>query len=145
MLATNHVIFGACVGSITKDPYLAFIAGTFSHLILDSIPHWGSSLNGINDERLFIKVARIDGITLSLLFLILSLSTLPFKIPILLGAFGGLLFDLDKPFMHFFKIRIWPKWFDKLNYLIQRESPKRWWVELLAFTLFTTLFFYLNK
>lgn len=144
MLATNHVIFGACVGAVAKDPALAFIAGSLSHLVLDSIPHWGSSLNGINDDKLFIRVARADGITLLAVFALLAFLPIEHKIGVLTGAFGGLLFDLDKPFMHFFKIRIWPLWFDKLNYLIQRESPKRWWVELIALTAFSSLFTYLN-
>ena len=140
MLATNHVIFGASVGLIVKDPYLAFVSGTVSHLILDSIPHWGSSIAGVNNDKLFIKVARADGLTLLTVFALLAFLPIDNRLPILLGAFGGLLFDLDKPMMHFFKIKIWPSWFDKLNIIIQRESPKRWWVELIAFILFISLF-----
>lgn len=140
MLATNHVILGAGIGLITKDPVIAFTAGTLSHLLLDSIPHWGASTDGNFNEKLFLRVAKTDGITLLLVFALLAFYPTPYKLAVLLGAFGGLLFDLDKPMMHFFKVKIWPSWFDKLNLLIQRESPKRWWVELIAFLSFSTLF-----
>ena len=139
MLATNHVILGASIGLITKDPVIAFTAGTLSHLVLDSIPHWGASTNGNFNEKLFLRVAKTDGITLLLVFTLLAIYPTSNKLTLLLGAFGGLLFDLDKPMMHFFKIKLWPGWFDKLNLLIQRESPKRWWVELIAFLSFSTL------
>jgi hypothetical protein len=143
MLATNHVLLGASIGVITKNPVLAFTAGTLSHLVLDSIPHWGASSKDYLNEKLFIRVAKIDGITLLTIFALIAILPLENKLPIILGGFGGLLFDLDKPFMYFFKIKLWPNWFNKLNVIIQKESPKRWWVELTGAIIFSSLLLYL--
>jgi hypothetical protein len=133
MLATTHVTTGAAMSfAFSPTPtgaIAAFVAGTASHLILDSVPHWG----GVSEEA-FIKVARIDGIALLIFsgfFLLLVVDSLTFGRAMTTAAamFGALLFDLDKPVRHFFNVELWPSklaWF--LSH-IQTEHHKLWPVD----------------
>ncbi|MFA5386381.1 MAG: hypothetical protein WC297_01840 [Candidatus Paceibacterota bacterium] len=39
MILTPHILVGAAIGLKIKNPWLGFLAGLISHLILDAIPH----------------------------------------------------------------------------------------------------------
>jgi len=134
MLATTHVITGAAMSfAFSPTPtgaITAFLAGTASHIVLDSVPHWGRV-----SEEAFIKVARIDGIVLlifSSLFFLLVVDNLTIEraLTAATAMFGAVLFDLDKPFRHFFNVEIWPSRLDSFLSKIQTEHPRLWPVDL---------------
>ena len=136
MLATTHIFTGAAMSfafsPTTAGAITAFVAGTGSHLILDSVPHWGNV-----SEKTFIKIARIDGIVLllfSTLFLLLVYHNLSLGSSITAAAamFGALLFDLDKPVKHFFNFELWPPKLASFLSQIQTEQPKFWPVDFMT-------------
>ncbi len=134
MLASSHVAAGAAmsfafaptpVGALT-----AFVAGTGSHLLMDIVPHWGRV-----DDRAFLKVARLDGLSLltfSAVFLVLALQELSFGrvATAAMAMFGALLFDLDKPVRHFFRRELWPSPLASMLSCIQTERPWLWPVDV---------------
>ena len=141
MLASNHVLAGASIGISTNNLVIGFSCGVISHIFMDALPHWGVDQSVAGWQRRFLIVAKIDGFLLILLFLLFGL-LLPDEIKLLaiVGAFGALLPDLDKPFDYFFghHCRNRPLWgisFSKFNSWLQHESPKRWWVELIGFLI----------
>lgn len=51
MTILPHVAFGAAVGSLIPNPYLASGAGFISHFVLDFIPHWDPNLRNLSKRR----------------------------------------------------------------------------------------------
>ena len=51
MLAASHIVAGGVVGSYLGNPFLAFLLGIVIHFILDSIPHFDTIGDGIDDPK----------------------------------------------------------------------------------------------
>jgi len=126
------------------DPVVAFTVGVVSHLVMDAIPHWGPHPEAESQpwwSPVYLTIARIDGIALLIAGAFVVLTSHPdLRLAVLAGAFGALLLDLDKPFDHFFgrfvhHRPLWGQRFATFNVWLQRESFRRWWVELAAFTI----------
>ena len=144
MLATNHVLAGSIIGAAVGDPIAGFGLGVLSHLVMDAIPHWGVDSSSSKGYSTYLKVAVCDGLLLLVLGTLIVLGVEPqYTLAVAAGAFGALLPDLDKPWELFFgKLTgrtLWPAWFNNWNVRIQRESPRRWWVELGGFLLLGSL------
>jgi hypothetical protein len=134
MLATTHVAFGAAVAAAlpTSPPGAAagFTLGVISHLVLDVVPHWGT-----DDDNAFIRVARADGFALLAVGLIVTAYQF-FNGGVAAATvgvatmFGALLFDLDKPFRHFFGVELWPEPLAGFLGRIQTEASRFWPVDV---------------
>lgn len=123
MLATNHVLAGALIGTMTDSPLAAFTAGVASHFALDAVPHWGCEEG---DDDTFLKVARADGLTLLGVLGILAVAApRERRLSVLAGALGGLAPDVNKPCVHFFGFSPFPASVDRFHASIQRESTDR--------------------
>lgn len=89
---------GATIGLITRDPYLGFVAGLFSHHVLDMIPHTDPGSTGVTVKNILkhpktLSLVAFDGL-LALFFVGLFINLYGINYAILLGAFGGILPDL---------------------------------------------------
>jgi hypothetical protein len=129
MLVTNHVLSGALVGQVSRSIPVAFTVGVLSHLVLDSVPHWG-------DERRIQDVMHIavpDGLVGLTAMAVVTLATCrERRTRVLAGMAGAALLDLDKPGRVFFGASPFPRVVDRLHGHIQRESPRRMPQELLV-------------
>ena len=107
MIATSHVLIsgavGVAVGSVTKNPAAALVAGLATHLLCDMLPHLDSPPNikfNKDGEAVWDRGLYIFAITDSLIALIAVLLIWYFKFkffyfsPFAWGAFGGYLPDL---------------------------------------------------
>lgn len=141
MLATNHVLAGALLGSVITSPYLLIPTALASHVVMDLLPHWGKFPN----DKYYHRVAKIDGILLIILLsLILFLTSNEKRILIFIGAFAALFFDFDKPYEFFFGKYVnhrplYGKKFLELNIKYQKESFKNFYIEFFAFTTFSII------
>jgi hypothetical protein len=96
--------------------------GVLSHLALDSIPHIGDF-----DEKTFLKIAKVDGITALVIgALILKDEKPQHWVVSSLGMVGAGAPDFDKPAKYFFNKTIYPRWFNQLHGGIQTEGKKLW-------------------
>lgn len=121
MLVTTHAAVGALIGRASRTPMRAAVLGTASHLLLDSIPHWGT-----REKAGFLTVARIDGIAmLASVAGHLALAGPGQRLRVGAGIAGAVLPDLDKPFEHLLGIRLFPRTVAHLLTRIQREEPSR--------------------
>ena len=127
MLITNHVLSGAVVGAVLRDPVRAAGAGFVSHFVLDTVPHFG-----VDDEHL-MRIAVPDGlIGLATIATVVRMTPKPLVAPVLAGILGACLPDLDKPGRQFFGRSPFPGWFDAVHAGIQDEESHRFPVELAA-------------
>jgi hypothetical protein len=63
MFVTNHVLSGVLIGqALPRRPVAAFVAGVGSHLVLDSMPHWGCDLSEEDGPDRFLRIAKRDGV-----------------------------------------------------------------------------------
>jgi len=108
VLLTNHVLSGALIGALSRRPLPAFAVGVVSHFVVDAIPHWGKW----GSRSQFLRVAVPDGLV--------SLATM--------GTFAA----VAPPARRLFGWSPWPGPVDRFHGGIQRESPRRAYVELLA-------------
>lgn len=135
MLVTNHVLLGASVGALARRPWLALPLGVGSHLVLDSVPHWGQFPAGV-----FLPVAVADGLVGLVVIAVLLLRSRPALLPaVAAGIAGAALLDLDKPARVLLGVDLWPGWVDAAHVGVQSESFGRWWVELLAVAVLAPL------
>jgi hypothetical protein len=138
MLATNHVLAGAALGHLIGAPLPALAAGLVSHLVMDAIPHWGGNGRNPITHRTFLRVAKVDGIVLLLVAGMVLYATAPtLRAAVAAGALAALAPDLDKPWEYFFGTLtghrpLYGQRFVRFNTWLQRESPARWWVEVLT-------------
>lgn len=105
ILVTHGVIGGALAHSFfLEHPVIAFVAGFFSHFVMDMIPHWDYHMtaetkpNSLDNDfaisrKHFVTILKIlldfsSGIILPILLFP------PFSRVILLGAFGAILPDI---------------------------------------------------
>jgi hypothetical protein len=132
MLVTNHVLAGAALGAVLRRrPAAAFAAGLASHLIMDSLPHWGLPGEVQAAER-FLRVARRDGTIGLAVLLALAGGAGEARRAVLAGMAGATLLDVDKPARHFLDRNPVPAPVQRFHERIQRESPRRMPGEFLA-------------
>lgn len=89
MVLTPHLIVGAAIGARIQSLGLIVILGILSHFILDKLPHWDYSNNGISNFR---KTRNFKALTLDL-FKITVDGTIGITIVALLVWHAGLFFD----------------------------------------------------
>ncbi len=131
VLITNHVLSGAVVGALTRDPVRAFGRGFLSHFVLDALPHFGL------DEEHLMKVAVPDGLLgLAAIGLVVRETPRHLVLPVLAGIAGACLPDMDKPGQQFFDRSPFPPWFDRVHAAIQPEASHRMPIELAAAAIF---------
>jgi hypothetical protein len=129
MLVTNHVLSGALVGHVAGSVPVAFAVGVVSHLVLDSVRHWG------DDRRIedVMHIAVPDGLVGLATMATVTLGARPERrARVLAGMAGAALLDLDKPGRVFFGASPFPLLVDRLHGWVQRESPRRMPQELLV-------------
>ena len=137
MLITNHVLSGAIIGAVTQRPAAAFALGAASHFALDAVPHWG---DWGDDMGLFMRVAVRDGLTgLAVMGALTALAPPSARVAVLAGMAGAALPDLDKPSRMFFGRSPFPRFVDKFHAGIQRESRRRFPVEVAAGAAFVAI------
>ncbi len=117
MLITSHVAAASLLTRRMRSPGAASVVGAASHLALDMLPHWGTS-----DRRLFIRVARIDGLVgLVLLTHLLRTGSAAQRAALVAAVIP----DIDKPALHFLGARILPTHVASWLAAIQDEAPHR--------------------
>jgi hypothetical protein len=125
VLITNHVLSGAVIGVLSKDPARAAARGWTSHFVLDALPHFG-----LPEEHL-MKVAVPDGLLgLATIAAILRSTPQRLRSRVLAGIVGACLPDLDKPGRQFFGRSPFPPWLDRVHAAIQPEASHRLPVEM---------------
>lgn len=144
MLITNHVISGALIGMSAKSDRQAAIAGLVSHLVLDSIPHYGTARLNAEEYGLLTKTDGIVGV--AAIVALLHHTPAPLRKRTGIAIFCACLPDTDKPLTYFFGAR--RKWhpgiFRKIHYSVQHEHPYLW-VELLVTAGFLSAFIVANR
>ena len=130
MFITNHALAGVAIGLVVRRPLPALVAGVASHLVMDTIPHWG-------DDRLdweeFVQVGKVDGVV-GLAACAAALATAPrgTRVPMAAAIFGACVIDMEKPCRHFLGRSPFPPAFDRFHSRIQTERPIGWVVEAVA-------------
>lgn len=122
---TSHVLSGVLIGRATRGrPATAFAVGLGSHLVLDSMPHWGCSLADEHSRQGFLRVAKRDG-SLGLATIAAALATVDRRDRLATASAiaGAVLLDLDKPCKHFFGFNPFPQPVIRLHSMAQNESP----------------------
>jgi len=129
VLATTHVLTGALIGRLLRRPAIAAAAAVGSHLALDALPHWGTDMHSPAGRRVFIRVAVVDGLALTVALVLVARR---FGTgPELAGAVGGLLLDLDKPAAELGVDQLWPDRLHLFHVGIQTgERPHRWPIDV---------------
>jgi hypothetical protein len=126
MFVTNHVLSGAVVGQLLKrKPLAAFIVGVGSHLLLDSIPHWGCDGDAPGGSDRFLRAAVRDGLLGATTMLIATASVDRMSRKSTLAAMAGaVLLDLDKPIFFATGRNPFPDVVQRIHSGIQIESPE---------------------
>jgi hypothetical protein len=125
VFVTTHVLSGVLIGRATqRKPTVAFIAGVASHLVLDSIPHWGCDMGEEGGPERFLRVAKRDGMLGLVAMAAAALAVDRRNRGATVAAMAGaVLLDLDKPFLHFFGVNPFPAVVNRLHKRVQNESP----------------------
>ncbi len=132
MLVTNHVLAGAVIGAVfRRRPVAAFAAGVASHLMMDSLPHWGLPREPESHEA-FLKVAYKDGAVGLAALVAMAAGAKQNRMAVLAGMAGATLLDVDKPARHFFDRNPVPDAVQDFHERIQREAPHRMPGEFMA-------------
>jgi hypothetical protein len=126
-MVTSHVLAGVLVGRALRGrPIAAFGAGVVSHLVMDSCPHWGVVAGEPGGRERFLRVARCDGCAALVAMAVgAGLATAGDRSAVLGAMAGAAVVDADKPCEYFFGFNPFPKSFQRLHSMIQRESPRR--------------------
>lgn len=125
MLITNHIIYSTLISKMFKlNPATAFLAGVGSHLVLDSIPHWGPDKASPNADKDFLAIARVDGVVGASLTLAICKNS-NFDLSTMACLAGAIAPDLDIVTNHFFGKVFIPKAFSRFHGRIQIESADR--------------------
>jgi hypothetical protein len=124
MFVTNHVLSGVLIGhAMPRRPVAAFFVGVGSHLVLDSVPHWGCDLTSSVEKERFLKIARRDGLLGLATMAIAAMGTdRKTRVATCAAMAGAAVLDLDKPFEHFFGLRPFPDLVTRIHKGIQNES-----------------------
>ncbi len=133
MFVTNHVLSGVLIGrALERRPVTAFVVGVGSHLVLDSIPHWGCDTTNEEGTEHFLAVARRDGVLGLAAMAAGALAVDRRARPAVIAAMAGAAFlDLDKPIQHFFGVYPFPQAVRRLHSWVQNEAESGLAVEML--------------
>jgi hypothetical protein len=136
MLLLVHAAAGATLGAVARRPLPAFALGLASHFLIDAIPHWGIS----SDPVIWLNVARLDGLLSLLLLAFLAWKVTPqVRVALLAGAFGSMLPDFDKLFLHILGFNPFPAWWESIHVGVQHEMLGYWWVDTLMLSVLLVL------
>jgi len=128
MFFSTHTIVGSFIGKKIPSAPVAILVGATSHLVLDSIPHWG------NQPEIFWPVAITDGLLGGTVVLYLAKKALNSRktsdINSFLAAVAAGAPDWDKPFRELLGVEPWPEFFNNFHKVIQTESPTRFPMEI---------------
>jgi hypothetical protein len=126
MFVTNHVLSGAVVGQLLKRrPITAFVVGVGSHLLLDSIPHWGCDWDAPGGFDRFLRAAVWDGLLGATTMLIATASVDRMSRKSTVAAMlGAVLLDLDKPVSFATGRNPFPDIVQRIHSGIQNESEQ---------------------
>ncbi len=125
VFVTSHVLSGVLIGRAARGrPATAFLAGIGSHLVLDSMPHWGCALADEESRQEFLSIAKRDGV-LGLATIIAAVSAVERqdRAATITAIAGAVLLDLDKPCKYFFGTNPFPGLIIRLHSRVQNESP----------------------
>lgn len=129
MLVTNHVLSGALIGAVARQPAVAFAAGVASHFMLDTLPHLGEW----RDRKDFLRTAVPDGLAgLAIIGTFAAVAPADQRLAVLAGMAGAALPDIDKPSRIWFGRSPFPRVVDAFHSAIQHESRDRAPVEAAA-------------
>ncbi len=98
MFVTNHVLSGVVIGRLLeRHPITAFVVGVGSHLVVDTVPHWGCEKSTAG-RQLFLRYARRDG-PVSLLTMVCAAQAVDRRArkATVAAMVGAALLDADKP------------------------------------------------
>ncbi len=147
MTGANHVLTGAVIGAVIKEPVVAIPLAFASHFALDSLPHFGFSSweQRTKYKRLLEIVLLIDGIMLAAVISVLLNASVNWLIVVC--AFAAVSPDLVWVYRY-----IVPEKFGKLKpsdgnrftqfhkNIQKREFPRGFIIEYIAFvTLLTAI------
>ena len=126
MFVTNHVLSGAVAGQMLKrKPVAAFLVGVGSHLVLDSIPHWGCDWDAPGGKDRFFRAAVWDGLLGATVMLIAAASVDRLSRRSTVAAMAGaVLLDLDKPISFATGRNPFPDIVQRIHSGIQNESTE---------------------
>lgn len=138
MLVTNHVLSGAVIGALAREPLVALPLGVGSHFALDSLPHWGQW----GSRERFLRIAVADGLTgLAVMGAACAVAGKGRRLGVLAGMVGAALPDLDKPAKVWFGRTLWPAPVRDFHRRIQDEAPDRFYShELVAAATSATVY-----
>ena len=125
MFVTNHVLSGVLIGQTMKRrPAAAFVVGIGSHLVLDSMPHWGCDVGISGGPERFLRVAKRDGLVgvAAMVAAVLAVDRRS-RVATVAAMVGASLLDFDKPVEHFFGVKAFPEVVNRLHKRVQNESP----------------------
>lgn len=113
MLALNHTLVGAAIGSQIDNIPAVIGLSVASHFVIDALPHLDQGLEKKDGKDHFkfrtkYLLASIDiALALVMLAFILSFKSGLNKTPIIVGAVSGLSIDI------IFNVPLWQKWVKK--------------------------------
>jgi len=105
MLATTHVLVGAMTGEVIPNPYFSFTLSAYIHFVIDKIPHFWPLKR--QDKVILVL---FDWVIAFLIIVLLAISPIDNKLPVLAGALGGIIVDIvlvGLPGMREHPIGIW--------------------------------------
>jgi hypothetical protein len=126
MFVTNHVLSGVMIGRLLqRRPVAALAVGVGSHLLLDSLPHWGCDQDAPGGTDRFLRAAVRDGLlgATAMLVAIISVDGKSRKATVA-AMFGAVLLDLDKPVFFATGRNPFPEVVRRIHSGIQNESEQ---------------------
>ncbi|MGH9081165.1 MAG: hypothetical protein ACRDYE_14035 [Acidimicrobiales bacterium] len=125
MFVTSHTLSGVLIGRAARGrPTAAFLAGVGSHLVLDSVPHWGCEIGDDVAYGQFLRVAKRDGLLgLAVIAAALAAADRRDLVSTIAAITGAVVLDLDKPCKFFFGFNPFPPTITRLHSRVQNESP----------------------
>ena len=126
MFVTNHVLSGVVIGRLfERRPISAFVVGLASHLVLDTVPHWGCAQATEADRQRFLRCAQWDGVLgLTAACGVVAGVDARSRPATVAAIAGSVLLDVDKPMLHFLGWNPFPRVVRRFHGRIQRESPQ---------------------
>ncbi len=124
MFVTSHVLSGVLIGRAARGrPAAAFVAGVGSHLVLDSVPHWGCEKGDSVANEQFLRVAKRDGLLgLGTIAAALIAVDRRDRLSTVAAIAGAVVLDLDKPGKFFFGVNPFPPAVIRFHSRVQNES-----------------------
>jgi len=125
VFVSTHALSGVLIGhAMRRHPVSAFASGVASHLVLDSMPHWGCDTKVPGGQERFLRAARIDGVLgLAVMATAAGCVDRPVRSATVAAMVGAVLLDIDKPVGHFFGFYPFPQVVKRSHAWAQNESP----------------------